>query len=56
MRSKRERSLLAVPDVDADTGIARVLAGMSALPFCARLLAQLRVAFIERSPESLDFV
>jgi hypothetical protein len=50
-----ERLLPAAPDVDADTGVARVVAGISALPFRSRVFAQLRVAFIKRLPESLDF-
>jgi hypothetical protein len=47
--------LPAAPDVDADTGVARVVACMSALPFRARAFAQLRVALIKGLPESLDF-
>ena len=50
-----EHSLPVATYVDADTGVARVVAGISALPFRARVLAQLCVAFIKRSPEPLDF-
>jgi hypothetical protein len=52
----RKCRLFAASDADADTGIARVVTGVFALPFRARLLAQLCVAFVERSPEPLHFV
>lgn len=45
----RERMLAAVPNLDVNTGIARIGVGMAALPFRTRRLAKLRVALIKRT-------